>query len=213
MTKHPIMIAPETPATEAQQIMGENRVRHLPVVGDGKRLLGLITRQRLTLEPDMLGSLDIWEISRYMSNLKVQKVMLPAREVHTITSNKTIERAARELEEHKIGCLPVVGNDNEVVGIISEVDLLHAFQTMLGLPADGVRVTVKMKDEMGQFNKLMMVLAQNNWGVMGIGTFPVAKEENAYATVIKISRVTVEEVEEKLKELPDHQIVDIRTVV
>jgi hypothetical protein len=41
----------------------------------------------------------------------------------------------------------------------------------------------------------------------------VAKEENAYATVIKISRVTVEEVEEKLKELPDHQIVDIRTVV
>jgi hypothetical protein len=84
---------------------------------------------------------------------------------------------------------------------------------MLGLPADGVRVTVKMKDEMGQFNKLMMVLAQNNWGVMGIGTIPVAKEENAYATVIKISRVTVEEVEEKLKELPDHQIVDIRTVV
>lgn len=213
MTKHPIMIAPETPATEAQQIMGENRVRHLPVVGDGKRLLGLITRQRLTLEPDMLGSLDIWEISRYMSNLKVKKVMLPTREVHTITPNKTIERAARELEEHKIGCLPVVGKDDEVVGIISEVDLLHAFQTMLGLPAEGVRVTVKMKDEMGQFNKLMMVLAQNNWGVMGIGTFPVAKEKNAYATVVKISRVTMAEVEEKLKELPDHQIVDIRTVV
>lgn len=47
MTRHPIMIAPEKLASEAQKIMAENNVRHLPVVGDGKRLLGLITRERL----------------------------------------------------------------------------------------------------------------------------------------------------------------------
>lgn len=30
---------------EAQALMAENNIRHLPVVGDGKRLAGLITRR------------------------------------------------------------------------------------------------------------------------------------------------------------------------
>ena len=35
MTRHPILISPEAAATEAEKILAENRVRHLPVVGDG----------------------------------------------------------------------------------------------------------------------------------------------------------------------------------
>ena len=67
MTRHPIMISPTTPAAEAQKLMIENRVRHLPVVGDGKRLLGLVTRERLRIPPTDLGSLNVWEISRLLS--------------------------------------------------------------------------------------------------------------------------------------------------
>ena len=68
MTRHPIMIAPDTPAVDAQNLMIENNVRHLPVVGDGKRLLGLITRERLRVPPTDLGSLNVWEISRFRNN-------------------------------------------------------------------------------------------------------------------------------------------------
>lgn len=56
MTRHPILISPTTLATEAQNIMAENNIRHLPVAGDGKRLLGLITRQQLAMKPDDLGT-------------------------------------------------------------------------------------------------------------------------------------------------------------
>ena len=45
MTRHPIMIAPDTRVIEAQKLMGENNIRHLPIVGDGKRILGLVTRE------------------------------------------------------------------------------------------------------------------------------------------------------------------------
>ena len=41
MTRHPIMVSPEMAAAEAQRLMTENDVRHLPVVGDGKILKGL----------------------------------------------------------------------------------------------------------------------------------------------------------------------------
>ena len=76
MTRHPIMVEPEAPVAEAQRLMLENHIRHLPVVGDGKRLVGLVTRQRLAVSPELLSSLDVWEITRYLSNLTVGKVMI-----------------------------------------------------------------------------------------------------------------------------------------
>ncbi len=71
MTRHPIMIPQTMPAAEAQKIMSENKVGYLPVVGDGKCLLGLITRQCLALKSDILGSLNVWEITRRLANLKI----------------------------------------------------------------------------------------------------------------------------------------------
>ncbi|GEM_PF-5409517 len=37
MTRHPLMAEPSLSIIEAQRYMWENHVRHLPVVGDGKR--------------------------------------------------------------------------------------------------------------------------------------------------------------------------------
>lgn len=209
MTRHPIMISPETPAAEAQKIIAESKIRHLPVVGDGKRLKGLITRSRLALKPDTLASLNVWEITRLLSDVKVKQLMLKASEVITIEPHRTIERAAQIMAEHKVGCLPVI-EDNIVVGILSEVDLLHAFQEMLGLPVEGVRVTMRMPDRPGEFAKLMSTLASEEWGVMGIGTFPTPRREGFYDTVIKIRYVSIEDVEKVLGQIPDQQLVDIR---
>lgn len=206
------MIAPETLATEAQKIMSENDVRHLPVVGDGKKLLGLITRERLSLKPDMMGSLDVWEITRYLSNLTVNKVMLPANKVFTVDPERTVERAARIMSDHKIGCLPVI-EENVVVGIISEIDLLRSYQDMLGLPADGVRVTMRMPDTRGQFAKITSVVSKQGWGIMGIGSFPTPRHEGFYDVVLKIAEVTKEEVKVVLSQVEGQEIVDIRDVV
>ena len=45
MTRHPLLGDPEMSTIDAQRFMGENNIRHLPIVGDGKRLVGLVTRQ------------------------------------------------------------------------------------------------------------------------------------------------------------------------
>ena len=214
MTRHPIMIAPETLAIEAQQIMSENDVRHLPVVGDGKKLLGLITRARLALKPDMMGSLDVWEITRYLSHLTVNKVMLPVDKVHAIDPERTVERAARIMSDHKVGCLPVI-EDDVVVGIISEIDLLRSYQDMLGLPADGVRVTMRMPDDIhGLFSKITSTVSAHGWGIMGVGSFPSPRHEGYYDMVLKIAGVSsTDEVEKVLTQIEGHEIVDIRDVV
>ncbi len=212
MTRHPVMISPTTKAAEAENIMSENKVRHLPVVGDGKRLEGLVTRQSLTIKPDMLGSLNVWEITRYLANMTVKDLMVRLGEVFTIGPDKTIERAARTMSEHKIGCLPVI-EDGVVVGIITEVDLMNAFQMMLGLPASGVRVTVRMPNKSGEFSKLTAALSNNGWGVMGIGSFPSFRKEGHYDVVLKIPGVDVEAVKKVIGQIPEQEVVDIRESV
>ncbi len=213
MTRHPIIISPSTKVIEAQKIMTENHVRHLPVASDGKKLKGLITRTRLSLKPDMLGSLDMWEISRQLSNLTVKNVMVKKEDVLTIHADRTIERAAKMMADHKVGCLPVLDDDGVVEGIISEVDVLRSYQEMLGLPADGLRVTVRMQNRKGEFSKLMKVLGDNDWGVMGIGTYPTHRKEGWYDVVLKIPNVSVEQVRGAFSQIEAQEVVDIRDVV
>ncbi len=212
MTRHPIIISPSTKITEAQKLMAENHIRHLPVTSDGKKLEGLITRARFSLKPDMLGSLDMWEISRQLSDLTVKEVMVKKENVLTIDANRTIERAAKIMADHKVSCLPVLDDDGAVEGIISEIDLLHSYQEMLGLPADGLRVTVRMPNQRGEFTKLMKVLGENGWGVMGIGTYPTHRKEGWYDVVLKIPEVTAEQVRTAFSQIEAQEVVDIRDV-
>ncbi len=213
MTRHPIMISGDTLAAEAQKIMAENKVRHLPVVGDGKRLEGLITRQTLSLQPDTLGSVNVWEISRYLTQLRAKNVMLKMKNVRTTTSDVAVERAARIMSENRVGCLPVVEDHDVVIGIVSEVDVLNALQEMLGLPSAGVRATVRMPNGKGEFAKLTAVLGQHNIGVMGIGTFPAPRHEGYYDTVLKMPNIDLAQAKEILSQIPDQELIDIRDVV
>ena len=213
MTRHPIMISSKTRATEAQKIMAENHIRHLPVVSNGKRLEGLITQTKLALKPDLLGSLNMWEISRQLGNLTVKDVMVPKDKVLTIAADRTIERAAKIMADNKVGCLPVIDDDGAVEGIVSEVDILHAYQELMGLPVGGLRVTVRMPNRKGEFAKLMKVMAENEWGVMSIGTYPTRRKDGYYDVVIKIPHVSESEVRQGFSQIADQEIIDVRDVV
>ncbi len=193
--------------------MAENGIRHLPVAGSGKRLEGLITGHSLKLDAELIGSLNVWDITRYLSNLPVKDLMIKAQNVHTIDADKTAERAARLMIDYKIGCLPVVEDGNVIVGILTEVDLLHVFQEMLALPANGVRVTLRMPDKKGEFAKLASILSNHDIGVLGIGTYPSPRREGYYDTVLKIGHVTIEQAKIAFGQIEGYEIIDIRDVV
>lgn len=215
MTRHPVMVSPEIPITEARRIFVDNEIGHMPVVGDGKKLVGLLTHTHFSMNVDQLDSLDFWEISRKMSDIKVKQVMIKAKKVITISPETTVEFAAKLLSEHNIGCLPVVEDDMQVVGIITTIDLLRSYQEMLGLPIPGVRVTVRMpakKHGYSEFAKLISAIADKDWGVMGIGTFPTPNDPNCYDAVLKIPGVTIPDIQETIEAIPEQKIVDIRKV-
>jgi acetoin utilization protein AcuB len=209
MTRHPIMIAPETPAAEAQNLMIENNVRHLPVVGDGKRLLGLITRERLKVPPTDLGSLNVWEISRFLSNLKVSDVMIKKNDLFTTTSDTTLEDAAQVMCQHRVGSLLVV-EEEIVVGIITEVDMLAELSNLLGGNFPGVRVTIRTPDQVGEYAKITSAIADNGWGIYTSGGVPSPKKEGFWDVIVKVRGAPKDKLVSVLEKIEGQEIIDVR---
>ncbi len=209
MMRHPIMISPETPAAEAQQLMIENNVRHLPVVGDGKRILGLITRNKLRVPPTDLGSLNVWEISRLLSDLKVKDMMVKHKDLITIGPDETLECAAQMMIKSKVGCLPVV-EDEIVVGIITEVDMLAELSDLLGGTVAGVRVTMRVPDKVGEYAKITSAIASQGWGIYTSGGVPSPKQPGFWDVVIKVRNVSKDDLIPVLESIEGQEVVDIR---
>lgn len=127
MTRDPLCVGPDTTLPEAHRLMTERRIRRLPVVENGK-LVGIVTRGDIRdARPSSASSLSIWEMNYLLARLQVGSMM--TRDPATICPDATIADAARMLLERKIGGLPVVDDDNHVVGIITESDIFRMVVT------------------------------------------------------------------------------------
>lgn len=211
MTRHPILSPPTLPASEAQKILTENHIRHLPVVDSSRRLVGLVTRQQLLVRADAIGNLSMWEVARYLADLRVNQIMVRAREVVTIRRENVIEDASQIMIDRKIGCLPVLADDGVVVGIVTESDLLRAYQEMLASTSAGVRATVRIPDRTGELARVTSLLAEYQWSVVGIGSFPTRRQPGFHDVVIKIATTQQTEVEALLSSQPDLTLINVRT--
>jgi acetoin utilization protein AcuB len=209
MTRHPLLAEPTMSIVEAQRFMVEQSIRHLPVVGDGKRLLGLVTIQRLLVDPGRLASLDVWDITRYLSGLSVADVMIQARDVVTTGLNTTIEDAARVMVERKIGSLPVL-EEGVVIGMFTKTDMLATLMEMMATRVPAVRVTMRMPDVRGELARLVGVIAEQGWGIMALAGTPTPRDPTRWDAVVKIRYRTIEEVITVLSKVEGQEIVDAR---
>ena len=108
MTVNPITLGPNATLDEAGSLMREHRIRHVPIVGEDKELLGLITqRDLLAVGSDQTDSNGVHEIMR--------------RKVYTVSEESDMRSAALMMQEYKIGALPVL-RDEKLVGIITDSD-------------------------------------------------------------------------------------------
>lgn len=107
-----------------EDVMALGRVRHLPVVDDGK-LMGVVTqRDLLAASLSRVLAFDAKERRTFLRSIDVGEVMA-ARPI-TVAPGASLAEAAALLLRHKIGCLPVVGPGGEAVGLVTETDLLRA---------------------------------------------------------------------------------------
>ena len=127
MTKNPVILTPAEDLSLADNIFQLGRIRHLPVVEEG-RLVGLVSHRDLLRACGTRRGAEI-------SAIKAREVMTTG--VTTVRPTTPLRRAANLMMHNKFGCLPVV-EDDKLVGILTETDL--------------VRFTMMMFEELDQLD-------------------------------------------------------------
>lgn len=125
-----VSIAPEAGLDRALVMMRTQRIRHLPVVQDGK-LVGIVTDRDLRLSMVEKDGPQSAPKGLYLPALtKIKTIMV--EDVKTITAIDTVGDAANLMSKYKIGCLPVVeGSSKHIVGIVTETDMLRVLAQLL----------------------------------------------------------------------------------
>lgn len=123
MTSPVLTIGPNESISSAHQIMKERGIRRLPVVEHSK-VVGIITLGDVReASPSDATTLSIWELNYLWAQLTVSKIM--TSHVLTIGPDQPILDAAQLMLEKKVSGLPVVDEDDTLLGILTESDIFR----------------------------------------------------------------------------------------
>ena len=146
MVSGPITIGPDQSVSEAIDLMSENGLHRLPVVDKNGKLAGLITEGVITSNtPNNSTSLSVFELNYLLNKLTIKDIMI--KDVITIGKDALLEEAATILRKNDIGCLPVVKEDNTLIGIITHNDIFTAFIDLLGYNHVGTRYVISVEED------------------------------------------------------------------
>jgi len=108
----------------AEDLMQASRIRHLPVLDEGGRLVGILS-QRDLFHSALVRALGFGTTAKdkMLHSIAVKNVM--TEQVLTTTPDTAVSDAARLMLEHKVGCLPVL-EGGALVGILTEGDFVAA---------------------------------------------------------------------------------------
>jgi acetoin utilization protein AcuB len=208
MTPNPITGHPDMSATDAQELMISKGFRHLPILDEDDKLIGLITKGSLAGSlPADTTNLSRFEISYVLAKIKVRSIMV--KDLVTATPDTPIEIAARMMADHLIGCLPVIEND-KLVGIITDRDLFFTMVSLLGARSEGIRVTVIQPERTGAVARLTTAIAEAGGNLsVSIGYY-APNDPESWISVYKVQNISQEELTEVIDNLEDTKILNIR---
>lgn len=182
MSTHLITASPQTTVSTAIELMKDNQIHRLPVL-DGNRLVGLITQGIIGRAlPSQATSLSVYETNYLLTQTTVATIM--EKHVQTIAATAQLEEAIYHMRQHQIGVLPVT-RDAQVVGIITNNDILEAFLNISGYGEPGIVCRVRVThDHPGVIFAIGKVLAEHH---LSIQTLMVVRDQQARVIELHIA--------------------------
>jgi acetoin utilization protein AcuB len=200
MTREVVTVGPETGLLEAQQLMVQNGIRHLPVVVEDGVLIGILTDRdiRSAMPSTVLSESEKTAGQLRLADIKVKDIMTP--KPVTVSPADTLEDALLMMQQWKVGAFPVVDREGKLKGIISVRDLMRAFVTVLGLEEPGALIGIVVEDKLGQMKRIVDAITEQR---VSFGSILVARtwEEGKRAVFPYLLTNNISKVKNRLREL------------
>ncbi|HZW82160.1 MAG TPA: CBS and ACT domain-containing protein [Candidatus Deferrimicrobium sp.] len=181
-----VTITPEMSIYDALQTLHQHKIRHLPVV-DVEGLVGILSDR--DLRDACPSSLTEGDLSVIQNSPVSQIMSSPVLTVHPLDF---FDEAARMMYEKKVGCLPVVSN-RQVVGIISETDILRHLVEMMGVMAPGTYLEVDVPDKPGALAEVTQIIKEHGVNVTSVLLCPT-KENGRKCLILRIQTINISKI-------------------
>jgi len=180
MTSNPIVITTDTSLKDALDLVRSKPFRHLPVVDENGKLVGIVTEKSLVYaSPTPTTTLSVFEVDYVLSRTKIGQVIQGS--VIAVEPDLPIEEAARMMIDHRIGCLPVV-EDDKLIGIISDTDIFRVFVEGLGGGYPSLRITVVVPEKVGSLARITSRVVALGGNIHSLGIFWGERPEDRVVT-------------------------------
>lgn len=191
MKADPVTIERTKLIQEADELMKEHSIRHLPVV-DGDQLVGFITQTDLRqyFFPSMVEDIPVHDI------MTVNPI--------TINANSSIDQAARLIHDYKIGGLPVM-DKKMLVGVITASDIVSGFIEVMGLLQSSTRLDV-VADKEGGVEDITRIVKENDIEIFSVATESQPSRRKVY--YFRLGKGDIDPVVEAL-EAAGHKVLSV----
>ena len=127
MIKNIITIEKVSSIVDAAKLMKENSIGSV-IITEGNKAVGIVTERDIVRKAVASGSID----------KNVEDIM--SSPIIVITPENSLEEAAKAMRQNKIKRLVVIGEGEELVGIISEDDIVKVLPSLIDLVEEKARI-------------------------------------------------------------------------
>ena len=161
----------------ALQLMNDYHVTHLPIVEDEK-YIGMLSEEVLLHADD--DNAELSELQPAILNISVRE-------------NEHLLSVIQDTVENDLSIMPVVNEDNELLGCITKDDLLKNASEFMSLNEPGGIIVLELDPKQYSFNELSRLIESNDAQITQLNT-STDSESGLLTATIKINKADVADV-------------------
>lgn len=173
-------LPPTATIEEALHLLKKNKIRHIPIVDDEKRVIGIVSDRDVR---DASPSSLLKDADRKELQNEIQTIM--SHPVVTVHPLDFVEEIARIFYEKEFAAVPVVHND-ELVGIVTEKHMLHTFIQLTGTHVQSSQIEVKVPHRPGILPEVAQIIGDHNVNIVSVLVYPYLDDPHYKVLVFRV---------------------------
>ena len=202
MKSNVISVPPDASLLQCRKLFKDNHIGRLPVVDADKIVVGLISASDINaFAPQRTTGLEILEVLDILGETPAKQIMTV--DPVTINYKGTVEQAAQRMIEKRVACLPVVNDEEKLVGILTEWDIFKALVSISGAAMpEGVEMAFKLENKRGTVREILDLLKE--YGVRISTVLSIISDDGMRQVKIRFWSEDAEAENKALEKLKDH---------